>query len=146
MKEDFLIIINSTQTVGSKKDSISLKALGSYEVFPDKKQISFYEYDPEDSNKKYLSTLLIEKNNKIIFTKKGLTNSQLILQKDQRHMCHYLTEFGTLQVGTFTNKVDIDLNKNGGKIFARYSIDINSSITSYNTIHIEVRKVEEKNV
>lgn len=145
MKEDFLITINSKQIVSGKEDEISLKARGSYEFSNDRKKISFYEYDQENPEKKYLSSLLVENDGKIIFTKGGSVNSQLMLQKGKRHMCNYLTDYGVLQLGTFTDMVDIDFDETGGDFKAEYTIDINSSIASRNFVHMKVRKVD-KNV
>lgn len=143
MNENFLISIDGFQLVDQNDDKVSLQTLGSYKISKGEKIISFYEYDPDFPEKKTLSKLVVSKDGMIIFIKDGPIKSQLILQKGQRHACNYATKFGLLNIGTYADKVSINLDRNGGEIYAEYVIDINSSVTSNNKIHITIQKVGE---
>ena len=146
MDENFLISIDGFQLVDQSDDKVSLQTLGSYEILKDEKTVKFYEYDPDFPEKKTLSKLIISKNDMITFIKDGPIKSQLILQKGERHICNYTTQLGSLNIGTYTDKVSIDLDQNGGKIYAEYTIDINSSVTSHNKIYVTIQKVGEDSV
>ena len=61
-------------------------------------------------------------------------------------MCHYDTGFGSLMIGIFTNKVTCNLSDSGGQLDIVYSLDINSTLTSINEIHINVKENDKKDV
>ena len=49
-------------------------------------------------------------------------------------------------IGIFTNKVTCNLSDSGGQLDIVYSLDINSTLTSINEIHINVKENDKKDV
>lgn len=74
--------------------------------------------------------------------KAGSESHNLILEKGQRHKCEYITSFGVLSLGVYTEYVQVDLDEHGGELVVRYIIDIQSELASKNELHL---KLEEAN-
>ena len=72
-------------------------------------------------------------------TRTGTSFSNLVFQREMRHFCHYGTEFGDCMVGITTKCLDKNLDKNGGRIHVKYSIDVNGGLMSENEITIKVK-------
>ncbi len=66
--------------------------------------------------------------------------TRLILEKGKRHLCQYDTGYGSLMVGVFTSSFESTLNEQGGSLRVRYTLDINSSLSSNNEISIIVKE------
>lgn len=146
MEEKYIVSIVGQQIVNGSPDEVKLITLGSYNTRGNKKFISYYEYNDEDPSIKTKSTLTIEDNNLITLTKKGSSKSQLILEAGKRHLSQYDTEFGAMTIGVFTKHIDINLSPIGGSVFADYTIDINSHITSLNKIYVQIKEATQEDV
>ena len=64
--------------------------------------------------------------------------TRLILEQGRRHLCLYDTGYGTLSVGVFTSELRSSLGKRGGKLNVKYTLDIDSNLSSRNEIQIKV--------
>lgn len=106
----------------------------------------YKEYDEDNPSSKITSILKIEGNQKVTLIRNGGQNSRLILEKGQRHLCHYDTGYGSMMVGVFANRIHTDLTDNGGKLEVSYSLDINSGLTSINEIFINIKEAEQEDV
>lgn len=69
----------------------------------------------------------------------GDASSQLIIEKDKKHHCHYGTQFGDMIMGIYTNKIVNNMTENGGHIYLNYTIDINSVLITSNEVLLEVK-------
>lgn len=146
MQENYLISIIGKQTVDGETGEITLTTLGSYQIHGPDRLISYTEYADDAPHTKTTSTLKIEGNQKVTLTRGGGQNSEMVLEKGQRHYCHYDTGFGSMMVGIFANSIESRLGKDGGTLDIRYSLDINSGLTSINEIHIDVKEAERSHV
>ena len=77
---------------------------------------------------------------------RGNSSTRLILEKGKRHLCQYDTGYGTLMVGVFTSSFDSTLDASGGSLQVRYTLDINSALSSNNEILITVKEAASQNV
>ena len=141
MKENYLISVTGIQTVDGEKDKIEVTTSGEY-IYTDKEiRITYREYDNENPEISFLSTVLVEGNVvTVIRTTPG--DSRLILEKGRRHQCHYSTMFGDLTVGVFADRMTCDLDSYGGRLYVSYSLDFNAGLVSHNEIIIDVREKE----
>ena len=146
MDENYIISILGRQIVDGEENEVSVTTLGSYVKRNHKRFIVYKEYDSQRSCKPITSILKVEGNDKVILTKKGAQTSRLILESNKRHICHYDTGFGALMIGIFTNKINCDLSDDGGQLDIVYSLDINSTLTSINEIHINIKEKNNKDV
>ena len=68
----------------------------------------------------------------------GLADSHLVIEKDRRHHCHYGTEYGDMLLGISASRIINRLSEEGGVLYFKYTIDINSAFVSENEIYFEV--------
>ena len=139
--ENFRIDILGTQTPdNAQKDTIRFTTMGGYiSTKTGNRLIRYKEYDPENPYVN-LTTLIKVEDKQISIIRNGDYKSQLILELDKRHQCYYSTPLGSVVVGIYTKKMDIDMNSTGGKISVAYTLDFDSSVVSENTFDIHVKK------
>lgn len=68
----------------------------------------------------------------------GSTEAQLIIEKERKHHCHYGTEYGDMLMGIYTQRIINHMTEDGGDIYFKYTIDINSVLISENEIYMQV--------
>lgn len=71
--------------------------------------------------------------------RKGTANSVLSLEKGRKHFCQYGTPYGNLQIGVYTHSIENTLADNG-RLYFKYTLDLNSSYLSDNEIILTVQK------
>ena len=51
--------------------------------------------------------------------------------------------FGDMTLGIYTNKIEDNLSPQGGRLYLRYTLDVNASFLSDNEIYLEVVTQQE---
>lgn len=142
LNEDYAISITGKQIYESEVGEIKLDTVGSYSKSNGTALITYKEYDEDDPKLTHTSVLKIEKD-RVTMTRNG-TETQLVLEKGKRHLCLYDTGFGTLSVGVFTSELKSTLNSTGGAVNIKYTLDIDSNLSSRNEINVEVKLQDSK--
>ncbi|MEE0859677.1 MAG: DUF1934 domain-containing protein [Acutalibacteraceae bacterium] len=137
---EYIIDIIGTQTVDGERDVIKVTTTGDYTVAPTGNR--FIRYNEYDNDNPAMSQKTVIKicENQISIVRKGGYESQLILELNKRHQCHYATPMGSLFIGVYTNKMDIELDENGGRLSVEYTLDFDTSNVSENAFNIIIRK------
>ena len=101
-------------------------------------------YEEEESiGARGVKTMLkVETDRQVILQRSGALNSRMIIEKGQRHNCCYSTVQGDIMVGVFGEAIKSELNDNGGKLYMRYTVDVNMGLVSRNEIEISVKDVK----
>ena len=76
--------------------------------------------------------------NRITVERTGPAASTLCVEKNVKHHCVYGTPFGDFTMGINTYDVDNTLGEVGGRLWFKYSIDINNDFVSENEMEILV--------
>ena len=140
MNENYLISIRGRQQYEDESGSIDIDTVGSYTIKNGVRYICYREYDADNPNHSYLTTLKVDtKNGDVTMIHSGGT-TRLFLQKGQRNVCRYDTGMGELMLGVFTNAIHDNLGENGGELSLDYTLDINASVSSRNHIYVSVRE------
>lgn len=139
MQEDYMISIVGKQQIDGETGEIRIDTLGSYVKKGDHWYIAYKEYDEDDPNRYQTSILKVEKNDKMTLMRDN-SATRLILEKGKRHLCQYDTGYGQLMVGVFTSSFSSHLNEQGGSLRVRYTLDINSSLSSNNEILVTIKE------
>lgn len=136
---DYIISIEGTQIVDNQEETIKLTTLGTYLKKGHTRYIIYDEYENEDipTSKNILK---IKNSNYITLIKSNNERSRLILEQNERHQCYYVLDSYPMVLGVYTNKININLDDNGGTVEVIYTLDINSTVTSYNKIYIKIRR------
>lgn len=69
----------------------------------------------------------------------GPNRSELVIEKGVRHVGLYGTVAGDLQIGVFADAIQNNLTEQGGNVYFRYELDVNSVFLSKNEIFIDVK-------
>lgn len=142
LKEDYTINITGRQ-VYEEEDTgeVCLSTTGTYSEREGVRFIAYKEYDEEDPRLSHTAVLKVEPG-KVTMMRAG-SSTRLILELGRRHFCHYDTGFGTLTVGVFTSELKEALHSRGGSLEIKYTLDIDSNLSSSNELLVEVIPLPE---
>lgn len=76
---------------------------------------------------------------KVFIQRTGPASSTFNIEKNVKHHSIYGTPFGDFTMGVNTYDVKNELTANGGRLWFKYSIDINSDFVSENEMEITVK-------
>ena len=140
-KKDILINIHGCQYVDGEKGVTKMTTMGNIECFENGYEITYME-DEEGGLDGCEMNLRIEDGKRVTLTRVGDYNSQMVLEKGQRNICHYETPYGGIMFGIFTEKVFTKREGLNGEMSFSYTIDMNNDVTSKNEINIKFKEVE----
>ena len=145
MQENYLISILGRQQVDGETGEVQVTTLGSYVKKGTSRYITYKEYDSEEGGRPVTSVLKIEGGDKVTLMR-GAGSTRLVLENGKRHLCQYDTGYGQMMIGIFTSRLYSSLTDEGGKLEVRYTLDINSNLSSSNEILITVKEAENNDV
>lgn len=85
-----------------------------------------------------VTTIKVEGDKSASIVRKGTANSALSLEIGRKHFCQYGTPYGSFQIGVYTHAIENTISKNG-RIYLKYTLDLNSSYLSDNEIIMTVQ-------
>ncbi len=137
MKQNVVLSIRGRQSyLGQEPDVIELVSDGVLE-----KTECGWELCYEESSLTGLegvATCFRIEPKKIILTRTGKLQSQMVFQEGETHDSLYQTEFGALLLTVCATKIQWDLSENGGTVDLVYHIDIEQSAAGIIEYHLEV--------
>ncbi len=146
LKEDYEISIVGKQTYqpedGIAPGEVTLRTTGTYTERGLARFIAYKEYDEDDPKVAYTAVLKLEPG-KLTMMRAG-SATRLILEEGKRHLCLYDTGYGTLSVGVFTSLLETSLDEKGGKLSVKYTLDIDSNLSSNNEIEVKIKPKGQK--
>lgn len=140
MEKKYLLSVCGKQYVNGDSDQIDLQTNATYVMKGTTRYISYKEYDPQNPDIHYRTTVKIDENNVVTVLKGGETSHNLILEEGKRHRCEYRTPYGNMSLGIYTERVNISLDDNGGMVSVRYNIDIENELASTNELTLEIKE------
>lgn len=87
------------------------------------------------------TTLKVGPKDKVTMTRFGTSRSQLIVENGIRHQCQYDTGYGAMTIGVMGNHFDSDLSDRGGNLSFGYTLDIEATVASENTVTITLKEI-----
>ena len=142
MEENYILSVTGKQIVEDHADKIELKTMASYVTKNGSRYITYKEYDTQNPEKKYRTTVKVGEDGTVTVMKGGSESNSLILAKGVRHKCEYVTSFGAISLGVYTESIRAELDDKGGELEVHYSIDVQSELASKNELFL---KIEEAN-
>lgn len=139
MKKDVIIEIKGAYRQEDDEDEIDFITAGTYSS---KNGIYYIAYDESEMTgfEGCRTTLQVE-DGRVVMTRSGKNKSQLIIERGVRHQCHYDTDDGiSMIIGVSGSNLISHLNEDGGDLSFRYSLDINTYLTSENQVAVTVRQ------
>ena len=77
---------------------------------------------------------------KVILTRSGTVNSQMVFEEGKQHTSLYETPFGEMSVDIQTSRLLHNLTERGGVMEIKYSIAVEHTVTGRNCFKIRVKR------
>ena len=138
MQENYRISILGRQIVDGQPEEVELTTFGQYTIKNGKRYIMYREYEEGEPASRGRTSVLKVEPGKVTMIRAG-TTTRLILEKGKRHLCLYDTGYGPLTVGVFTSELHDALKQKGGSLRIKYTLDIDSNLSSKNELQVKVR-------
>ena len=140
MKKEVLLDIKGVYDQSGDKDEIELFTTGTYYKRAGCYYIAYEESEMTGFEGTHTVLRAQEDGSKVTLTRTGTANSQLIIEQGVRHQCHYDTGMGAMTIGVSGDRIVCGLDRHGGMLEFTYSLDINTSLASENSVTIQVRE------
>jgi len=138
MKKNMIISIKGTQSQGGEHDKIELITNGTLESSQGKYYIRYDESDEEGYAE---CTVELEVDDDCVIMKRsGQVNTIMMFQNGEKHICHYDTGYGIMNMGIATKTIRNNIEKDGGRLLIKYAIDIDNAHVGNNTFEITLRE------
>ena len=132
MKKDVLITVKGTQRVSGETDVTEMMTTGR---FYRKNKLYYISYEETEATgySGCRTTLKVGPSDKVTITR--------LVEAGVRHQCQYDTGFGEMTIGVMGTRFENDLGDQGGKLSFGYTLDIEASVASENTISINIQEI-----
>ena len=142
MKQEVLITLRGTQTIpGEKPETVELMTRGTMTGRNGKFAISYVETELTGTAG-VVSTFLILNPHRVVLTRDGPIKSRMVFVEGVKDESIYDLGFGSLLLGIYTRKIEVNLSETGGRLFIDYSVEIEQSQTSRNSYEILVETTQ----
>ena len=140
MKQKVLLSIRGVQSYADQEpDVIELVTEGTLEKLQNGWEI-LYEETKLTGMEGVTTSFLIEPD-RIVLTRTGSLNSQMVFQEGMFHDSLYQMEFGAMMITVCASKVEYDLTEAGGTIDLTYGIEIEQTQAGEIEYHLEIKAI-----
>ena len=137
-----MIYIKGIRDIDGDKDTVELYTKGRYYRRNGMYFLSYDEMEEDDIEPTIKTIVKVDGTKCVTMTKSGKRKSQLIIENGERHQCHYDNGYDDWIMGIEGSGIENGLKDNGGVLNFRYSMDINTMLTSEHEINIVVKECE----
>lgn len=149
MTKDILVSISGLQMAvgnveGNDDEPIEVLSAGSYYFKNGKNYVLFEE--AVEGMQGVIKTQIKWKGTEVLeVTKKGLSNVNMIFERNKNNRCYYNTPFGQLNMGIYTTDIYVDESEDNINIRAEYALDVDYEPIAECVIRINICPRESKN-
>ncbi len=140
MEDKYIVSIKGYQSYEEDNENTDVQLTTEADF---EKQDGVYFIDYEESEITGLEgtkTSIEIGSNYVSLQRNGSVNTQMLFMKNRKTSSYYNTPYGNMMIGIFTDKLNIDVSDNGGKVNVDYYLDVNNSTRSKNNFEIEIRR------
>ena len=134
-----MIAMTSVQIVNDDRTETELVTEGTYRMEGDTAYISYADSEATGFDGS-VTEVEVHGERLASIRRSGTATSNLVIETNKKHYCHYAMPFGEMVIGVYTHGIRNGLTPEGGELFMRYTIDMNGSYLSVNEIRLSVRK------
>ena len=139
-KKVIISIVDNHESEGDHSTS-ELITVGTLTGYGDNYSLVYAEQD--EALKGCITTIKVEDKRRIVMTRTGEISAEMIIEKDKRHNCHYITPHGDFMMGIFARTINSRMDADGGELKFEYTIDFNTGLASVNKLKVTVKEVGE---
>lgn len=142
MDKNYIITIVDSHVSQGEKGGSEFTSVGSFQWEENGDyRLSYRETDPSMGGA--VTTIAVSDNAaRIEMTRSGPFGTQLIMEKNRRHVCLYHTPYGELNLGIYTGFIKSVMGPAGGTLRFCYTLDFSTGLASENELTVTVK--EEK--
>ena len=138
MRANALIRIISKQKTENGDNAGEMSVLGRVTYDDDKSIIEYIENNEETGPEE--TTITVFNNDTVSIVRNGQFSSEMMVEKNSRHLTFYRTPYGELTMGIYGNQVEWSRDDKGATLKMRYSLDFNNGLLSENTMIIYIEE------
>jgi uncharacterized beta-barrel protein YwiB (DUF1934 family) len=138
-----LLEVVGTQRIDNQRDKTELTTVACFDENENNYIITYDEEQEPPLNPIKVCVKISKDEKNVEMTRTGPFNSCLIIEKSNRNLCHYGTEYGDILMGISGHRIDLDFDGEGGQFAFAYDIDINGVLASRNEVVLNFRKNKE---
>ncbi len=138
MTKDVLVSIKGLQIIASEnEDEVEVVTSGNY-LQKNGKHYIRYEEVVEGMDGTIQNLIKLDRDSMEV-TRKGLTNTHMIFEKNKKNETYYNTPFGSLLVGISATNIDVKDCLEQINVTVQYALDINYEHMADCTINMNIR-------
>lgn len=151
LKEDYIIRIKSVIEPPPSDDAsdenlperVELMTRGSYVQKDGSYYITYKETETTGYEGCVTTLKLAADGSRVAMLRFGQdNNSQLLIERGRRSLCHYETGYGSITMGVTADEIQCNLNEKGGSARFSYLLDANSAeLVSRNSLEVTVTHI-----
>ena len=138
MKKDAVIRIVSKQRTENGDNTSEMSVVGTVTYEDDKSIIEYVENNAETGAED--TAITVFNNDTVSIVRNGQFSSEMMVEKNNRHLFFYRTPYGELTMGIYGNQVEWSRDDKGAVLKMRYSLDFNNGLISENTMIIYIEE------
>jgi uncharacterized beta-barrel protein YwiB (DUF1934 family) len=139
MNKNVIMKILGEQTENGKTNRLELITEGRYY---DRDGALCLEYqESEISGMEGVTTTISVQGKMVSLIRRGQANSHMVFEPGKKCIHQYDTPMGTMEMGIYPLRVDVDLGEEEGRVGLSYQLDIDGRFTSSNSISVTYRTV-----
>ena len=138
MRVNAVIRIVSKQRTENGDTAGEMSVLGRVTYEDDKSIIEYIENNEETGPEE--TTITVFNNDTVSIVRNGQFSSEMMVEKNNRHLTFYRTPYGELTMGIYGNQVEWSKGDSGAVLKMRYSLDFNNGLISENTMIIYIEE------
>ena len=136
MRANAVIRVLSKQRTENGDHQGEMSVLGRVTYEEDKSIIEYIENNEETGPEE--TTITVFRNDTVSIVRNGQFSSEMMVEKNSRHLTFYRTPYGELTMGIYGNQVEWSRDEKGAVLKMRYSLDFNNGLISENTMIIYI--------
>lgn len=138
--KDVIVSIKGIQQFEQSFPEVTeLITTGRYSFSEDHSALSYVDTESDSDNKPTNTTIHIDKG-RVLLSREGAINSQILFEEGKRNFSLYQTDVGSLMVGVDVNRMRTKLDAHGGEIELDYSIEIDHAVAGLNKFSIRIKE------
>lgn len=140
--KEVIISVKGTQNNGKGEPSLlELVTEGKYNKNDHEYQVTYNE--TEITGMQGTTTTISISPKKVVLTRIGAINSQLVFEQGHKHVSYYETVHGAFTVGVSTSLMNVKVDEHGGEIMVEYLLEIDNALSGENDFCMSIREVGE---
>lgn len=120
------------------EEVIEVVTPGKFRVEENGTYKAIYE-ETEISGMMGTTTTLLIGNDELVLEREGSTNAKMNFKKGETSISIYDTPYGMLDLQIHTDELEVDITENGGKVFAKYSLELGGQTPIVTNLSLDVR-------